>query len=629
MSDILNTGKSALFAFQRALTTTSHNIANVNTEGYSRQRVNFEAVSGGDGSLNYIGGGVRVRNIQRIYDEFATSRVNTATSAHAEQQTHHAMASQLDNIVTSDGVSVTPAINDLFNALEDANNDAASMASREVVLNRTEQLANRFNSLQTQFDEIQTEVNDRTRAAVESISGYAQSIADINRQVVGISGSRNVQAANDLLDQRDQLVKELSKFVDVKTIIQDNGAMNVFAGKGISLVVDSGAQTISVQADDTYPDRLQIQIGSNGNEKKLSPRLMGGEIGGLSEFTDNTLYPATHELGRLSLIMADQLNQQHARGVDLDGETGTDLFTTEEPQAFSSRSNAGTGIVTATISDTSLLKASDYLLRYDGANFTATRNSDGAQTSSTLPTTLDGIDISFTGTPVAGDTFIVSATGHAAATITSVLTEPDKLALASQLSTSSSIDNLGESRIGNANVVDPASASLKDPIDIIFTSDTSYDIVDVNSSSTLVSGATYTPGDNIAFNGWEVSISGNALAGDTHRIEATVNGRGNNINGLQLSDMQLTPIVDGRQSFNDAYGTMVSRVGSNTRSAESRTSALEALRDNAIDRQQASQGVSLDEEAIDLTRYQQAYQASAQIIAASDVLFQAILGAVR
>ena len=183
--------------------------------------------------------------------------------------------------------------------------------------------------------------------------------------------------------------------------------------------------------------------------------------------------------------------------------------------------------------------------------------------------------------------------------------------------------------ISDAVVTDPLSATLKDPIDIVFNSDTTYNIVDVNSGATLSSNVAYTQGDTIALNGWEVSISGAARTGDTHRIENNATGQGNNVNGLALSEMQSANLIDGKQSFNDAYGSLVSGVGTRTHTAQVRTQALESLKSNAIDRQQSTQGVSLDEEAIDLTRYQQAYQASAQIIATADTLFQSILGAIR
>lgn len=629
MSDILNTGKSALFAFQRALSTTSNNIANVDTEGYSRQRVELEAVSGD--RLNYIdvGRGVRISNIERVHDQFATAQVNNATSTFTQQKTHHLMASRIDNLLADPALSISPAASDFFNALQDANNDPSSIASRTVVLDSADRLAQRFQTMQKQLDATQTEVNNRTRAAISEVDSLAQNIADINQRIISVNGSTTVRASNELKDQRDQLIKELSGYIDVDTVEEDSGALNVFIGKGISLVVNGQAQQLSAVKDDIYPDRLKIEIGNDTLKQNISPRLQGGEIGGLNEFSISTLHPAMNEMGRLAVVISDHLNTQHARGLDLNGDTGGALFSQALPQIFSSDRNAGTGIVDATIDNASALKASDYLLRFDGTNMRATRSSDGVETSGPLPLVLDGMTLNLSGSPVAGDTFVLSATGRASGAFTSQLNDPDKLALAGPLSTTSSIGNLGESRISEATVADHTAVSLTDPIELVFTSDTSFDVIDITSGATLVAGVTYSEGTDIQINGWQVSMSGKALAGDTHRIEPNTQGRGNNTNGLSLNDLQLALTVDGNSTFNDAYGALVSRVGAHTRTAETRTGALESLLDSAIDRQQSAQGVNLDEEAVNLTRYQQAYQASAKIIATADELFQTILGATR
>lgn len=629
MTDMLNTGKSALFAFQRALSTTSHNIANVNTEGYSRQRVDFESIPRSGVSVLRTGGGVKISNIERLGDQFASARVSAATSAHAAEKTHYEMASRLDELVLTEGLSVAPALNNFFNSIQDANADPSSVATREVVIQNADQLAQRFHSLQAQLDDARSEVNDRTRVAVGVVDQYAESIAAINKQIVGAASTQNAASVHDLRDQREQLVSKLSEYMDVDTLIQDNGSMSVFIANGISLVSDSVSQKLSTTRDSLYPDRVQIQMGEGSSTHTLSARLQGGIIGGLNDFADNTLTHAGHDLGRLALVVADSINEQHALGVDLDGNAGTDLFGQTEPEVFADANNVGTGIIRGRITDTQALEASDYILRFDGASFTSTRSNDGVTTTGTMPLSLDGMSLTFSGTPVAGDVFVVSATGRAASSMQAKIDNPDKLALAGQLNTRSDIGNLGDSRISAAKVNDPENLSLSTPVNIVFTSESVYDIVDANSGAVLAAGESYLKDAPISFNGWEVSISGDAMAGDTHSVEPNTGGRGSNSNGLALAEMQTGLHVNGTESFNDAYGSLVSRIGSNTSAAATRTTALEALRDNAIDRQQTAQGVSLDEEAIDLTRFQQAYQASAQIISTSETLFQSILGAIR
>lgn len=629
MTDILNTGKSALFAFKRALATTSHNISNVNTEGYSRQRVDLVSVADGSKGGLSVGAGVRVASIQRMGDQFASARVQSAVSEHSQQEVHHSMASRMDNIVAADSMSVSPALSDFFSALHDANSDPSSSASREVLIDSADKLASRFRALHEQLNDAQTEVNDRTREAINSVDEYAQSISALNQQLVGLRGTGNSQASSDLLDQRDKLVTDLSALISVDTVEQENGALNVYMGKGIALVVNSGAQRVSTVRDDTYPDRLNIQIGEGNTAQIVQTELQGGVVGGLNEFVNETLHPTMQELGHIALGIADKLNETHKLGFDINGEPGGNLFEISNPQVYTSSNNAGSANLFASINDVSALEATDYLVRFDGANFTATRNSDGTETTGTIPLSVDGMRFNVTGVPVAGDTFVVSATGRAAADMEAIVTNPEKLALSGQLTTSSSIQNLGEARISTATVTDPEAISLTVPVEITFTDDNTYDVVETNSGTVLSSANTYISGDTISVNGWEVTINGQARSGDVHQIGPNTTGRGNNANGLSLAETQNELAIGGSLTFNDAYGSLVARIGSKTSSALSRTNALEVLKNSAIDRQQSVQGVSLDEEAVDLTRYQQAYQASAQVISVADTLFQSILGAIR
>lgn len=629
MSDLLNTGKSALFAFQRALGTTAHNIANVNTEGYSRQRVDFQAIGNDHQTVVDVGRGVRIANIERVHDQFAAAQVNEASSTYSQQRTAYTMSTQIDHLVADPSLSVTPAINNFFNSIQDANNDPSSTANREMVLDSASQLASRFQTMQDQLDSMQTEVNNRTVQAVKEVSSLAVSIAELNRRVMAVNSSTTYKPSDDLKDQRDQLITELSSYIDVDTVEEQSGAVNVYIGKGISLVINGTAQEIKTVNHDTYPDRVKIEIGNDTLKQDLSPRLQGGEIGGLHDFTVKTLHPTMQEIGRLALVMADTFNGQHAQGLDLNGDPGTALFETSEPQAFSSSLNAGTGVISATVDDTGALKGADYLLRYDAGVLRATRSSDNVTTTGPVPMTLDGMTINLSGTPANGDTFVLSATSRASGGFNALLNDPAKIALAGPLATSSSISNLGESRISAAATQNITDGAFNDPIDFVFTSDTTYDIIDVNSGTALTTGATYAEGDPILVNGWQVSLSGTPKTGDQHSVVPNTQGRGNNSNGLLMAEIQQTVSIDGNNTFNDAYGAIVARVGSNTRAAETRTDALETLLNTAIDRQQSTQGVNLDEEAVNLTRYQQAYQASAKIIATADTLFQSILGALR
>ncbi|MEE9320414.1 MAG: flagellar hook-associated protein FlgK [Granulosicoccus sp.] len=628
MGSILSNGVTGLLAFQRALNTTSQNIANVNTEGYSRQRVDLESIVTNPHIRHQSGSGVRITGVERVHDEFATTQMLHTNSLHTRQDTHLNLASRVDYLMADDALSMTPQLNNFFSALQDANGDPASPASREIVLEQAEQLVNRFNGMQQELDGLQHEVNDRLQENISDVNEIASSISELNRRIVASRGSMQGGTPNELMDQRDKLINQLSSLVRVQTSDQEDGARNIFVGNGVALVVGTNVQQLRTSQDPVFAERLQIEVGSNNNWQQIGIQLQGGSIGGLRDFERDTLNPAKHQLGRLALTFADQLNQQHAMGRDLQGNAGTALFSVATPEISESEKNTGNGVITASIADTGALQASDYLLRYDGASFRTTRLSDGQQFNSPAPLNIDGLDITLSGTPAAGDTFLVSATGHAAAAIDSTLSQADLLALASPLATSSDLNNLGKARINPVRVLDATNTAFLDPVEIVFSADDRFDVIDTATGTTLGSNILYEPGTPVQFNGWEISIDGSASAGDTHKVVPDSAGNGSNNNGLALAELQNTSMINGTQTLNDAYGSLVSQMGGRTRTLQTRSDALETLKTEAYDRLQSVQGVSLDEEAVNLTRYQQAFQASAQVIAMADTLFQTILGAV-
>lgn len=628
MSDLLSSGASALLTFQRALSTTSQNIANVNTEGYSRQRVNLESVVDNPNERRQIGSGVRITSIERLQDEFATGQVLQTSSAFARQRTHLDMAGRIDSFMADGALSLTPALNSFYNAIQDANSDPASLANREIIVEQASSLSARFRGMQQQLDGLQEEVNDRLTASVSDVNEIASAIAEINSQIITTRAGLQDQAANNLLDQRDQLIVSLSKLADVRTHVQDDGAMNVYAGNGLALVVGGDAQQLRVAQDANNAGRLDIEIDVNANWQPVGALLQGGSIGGLRDFERDTLSKTMHEVGRMALVLADSVNEQHKQGIDLQGNNGTDIFTSGNPEVTSSTLNTGSGDISATISDISSLEASDYRIRFDGSGYTTTRVSDGQQTSGPLPVTIDGIELSVSGAPATGDVFLVSPTRRAAAFIDNTLTTGEALALASPLSSSSSTDNTGTARIGLSSIPDPQNPALGNSVEIVFSDANTFDVLDTTSGTTLATGQSYTPGSAIQYNGWEITIDGVTSAGDIHRVDAASSNSGSNDNGLALVELQTALTVTGNQSINDTYGSLVSSIGGQNRSLQTRSAALENLNTGAIERQQSAQGVNLDEEAINLSRYQQAYQASAQIIATADTLFQTVLNAV-
>ena len=631
MSDILNNASSGLLAFQRAISTTSHNIANSRTEGYSRQRVELTArPPDSRGIEDKPGNGVLTLSIQRQHDRFATAAALSSTSQLARESTHRDLAGRIDNLVADESLGLGPALSDFYTAIEDAAAEPGSQAARQALLSEADALGGRFGSLQSELDDTRIEVNDRLRFEIASLNDLVQGVAELNARITASHGRGGTNGANDLLDQRDVLVSKIAEHVDVTPLEQTDGSINLIVGNGTALVLGEKAHKLHSAYDPTGPARQRLEIETGENRRQpLANLAIGGSIGGLIDFATEMLDPVRHRIGRLALVSAAEINAQHKIGLDANGDAGEDWFSSAEPETLSSTSNTGSGTVSASIVQTSELEASDYLLRWNGAQFDVTRRSDGALTSSSSPVTIDGLEITLSGTPAVNDTFLVSATGHAAGRFESEIERTDQLALAATLIGTDAIDNSGDATLAQPVVSDATDANLGRAVDITFTSDSAFDVVDRASGVPIASGVAYTPGASIAYNGWSTSLSGRAAAGDVHTVKLNDEGIGDNSNALALVALQNERSVGGSATVSDEHADLVSFVGGRKRTLDTRADALETLRDEARARAESVAGVNLDEEAIALTKYEQAYQAAAQAIAVADTLFQSILGAVR
>ncbi|MBX2838327.1 MAG: flagellar hook-associated protein FlgK [Gammaproteobacteria bacterium] len=628
MTDLLNNGSNSLLAFQRALTTTSHNISNVNTEGYSRQRLELETIDPTLSNNRYVGSGVRAVGVERIHDQFAMAQILQSTSAHSQHSTHHAMASRIDNMVANDALSLTPVLNEFFNAIQDANSNPNSSASREVLVGTTKDVSSRIRALQLELDNTQEEVNQRTSLAVNEVNQLAADIASLNQQILSTGSSRFGNEPNDLLDRRDALLNQLSEYVDITRLDEDNGSVSVFMGNGVGLIVGTSVGELRTSANPLSSDLLKIEISQGQSWQNITTRLSGGSIGGLLEFENQTLKPSMNQLGLIALQFSHSMNTQHAQGIDSNGNAGTDLFSVSLPNVMADDQNTGTATLSSSFIDIPQVQATEYDIRFTGTDFTITRLSDQSTTNSGMPLSIDGMQLSITGTPAVGDTFRVSPVRRTAATMQSEINDANNLALSSPLRASGSIGNQSNAKIVMPTVNDIDNPALQDEITIQFSSDTSYDLIDSTSGAVLSAGIAYADGDAINFNGWQVSLDGSPTTGDEFSVLPNTTANGNNGNGLAMAALQLSPEMTGNATFNEGYSALVSRIGGQTRTLETRTAALDNIRLDAVERLQSVAGVNLDEEAINLTRFQQAYQASAQIISTADTLFQTLLGAV-
>ena len=631
MVDASRTALTGLQVFQRALATTANNVANVNTEGYTRQRVEIASRPTqvfGDG---FFGSGARVVGVQRIEDQFLNARVQSSASDVARLDSYLSLIQRVDNLLSDSQGGLDNALQNFFNSLQDLSNDPASIPARQVVLSNAQTLVARFKDLDQRYNDINQEINTRLVGDVNDINSIASSIADLNQAIVEAKASSSGGGVpNDLVDQRNVLVERLSERISVNTVELNDGSINVFIGGGESVVIGNLSRQLSTINDPSDPTQLRIGIDAGAGIFDITNKITGGSVSGLLDFRSEQLSDIRNQTGRLALVLADAFNAQHQEGLDANGALGTNFFAVAAPQTISNQNNTGAATVTTSITDFTQLTSSDYELSFDGSNYTLTRLSDGVNISAPSgPLNIDGIQVDIAGIAAAGDRFLVRPTSSGAAGINLLITSTSQIAAASPVRSLENTPNLGDGVVTAAEILDVTDPDLFDTVEIRFNSPPStFDIVNVTDSVTIAAGVAYTNNANIDFNGIRVQIQNQPEAGDVFTIEQNTGGVGDNTNALALLSLQTSQTIGGTATLQEGYGALVSQVGTVSRQTSISSQTQQALFDQAVQERENISGVNLDEEAINLVRFQQAYQAAAQVIATSNSLFDTFLGIV-
>ncbi|MGI9205845.1 MAG: flagellar hook-associated protein FlgK [Woeseiaceae bacterium] len=628
MPSLLSTSLTGMLAFQRALETTGHNIANANTPGYNRQVSEFSTRIGSGSGSGYIGGGTQIKTVKRIYDQLLGEQLQSSTTNHARFDMLNTLATRIDGLLSDPQTGLSSGMQSFFNSVQDLANDPSSVPIRQAVLGEADGIVQRFDALNTRLQEIDGEVNQRIRVSVDDINRLATEIADINGEIALAQG-RVGQPPNDLLDQRDRLVMQMSEQISVATVLQDDGTMNVFMGSGQPLVTGESVSLLAVQGSEFDPSRLQITYEGSGGSTPLDSSLTGGVIGGLIDFRAEMLDPARQALGETALALALQFNEQHRSGMDLRGSMGADFFGIDPPTILASGNNLGTGTAAASVSDLGAITGADYVLNFDGAAYSLSRADTGQPVAMTGtgtpadPFVADGLSISVAGAPAAGDQLLIRPARDAAGSLSRILSDPQAVAMALPVRVSSAATNTGDGNIGNATVVDRNDPDLLTPALITFTNPTTYSI---NGAGAFA----YTSGDPILVNGSSFEITGAPGTGDSFSLEPNFGAIGDNGNGLSLAGVQADQVLaNGSVSINENYSQLIASVGSTTRQVQAGLDAQSVILANTQEAFDSKSGVNLDEEAANLVRYQQAYQAVAQVVAVTSTLFDTLLSATR
>lgn len=627
-TNIFSIGISGLQAAQAGLITAGHNISNANTAGYTRQEVDLANATPLASGSGFFGNGVDVVTVRRLYSQFLTGEVLTASTQSNALDAQYSRIQQLDNLVADTSAGLSPALQDFFTALQGVATTPNTAAARQALLSSAQALQARFDTLDRRMDELADGVDGDIAATTQEISNYAERIADLNQRIIVARSAAGGQPPNDLLDQRDQLVAQLNQDVRATVVVQDDGAYNVFIGSGQPLVAGTTAYSLATLRDPLDPSRLTVGYTTPAGVVQLpETALTGGKLGGALAFRNETLGPAQNALGRVAVVLAQTFNAQHALGQDLNGDLGGQFFSFGSPRVTASTNNAGNAAVTGSFdaTDPGALTTSDYRLSYDGTGYTLMRLADGnVRTFASLPQDVDGFTLALaSGAAAAGDTFLVRPVADGAGDFGVLVGDPAKVAAAAPVRTAQGTANAGTGKI-SVGVVDAADANLRQGVTITFTSMTTYDVSGTGTGNPA--GLTYVPGQDISFNGWTVQLTGAPAAGDTFSVVSNTGGSGDNRNALLLGGLQTQKILDGgTATYQGAYAAFVGDVGTQTRRLQVASSAQAAVLEQAATSQQSLSGVNLDEEAANLIRFQQAYQASGKVLQIASTLFDTLL----
>lgn len=673
--DLLQLGVSGLLTAQQQLSTAGHNIANVNTDGYSRQRVLQQTTTPVTSGSNFLGTGTRVAQVQRVFDQFRYNEVVFNQTVNSNAQTMSTKLGQLDDTMSRIGPNITNSVNDLFSAVNSLVDVPGDLGLREVMLAKASTLSQNVQSMQRTLNGEYQAINDDLVSSAAIVTSIAQQLAIINRDIV--TASANQGSPSDLLDQRDKLITDLSQYTKVSTVAGKDGLLNVYISNGQSLV--SGVTAFAVKTIDGDPDPRQLQLvieSPSGVQQNMAGKMIGGSLGALVDYRDGVLTDTINKLGQTSIAVAQTFNQAQSQGLDLNGLTGQKLFTDiNDPVAVGRRvlaagtNDPGNVAGGVEITDINQLSSDDFRLDYTGGTYTLTNLTSGKSEVMTeiLPAspvgarsfeTLDasgkptnGFIFKEAGIPVDGDRFELHPTRLGANNLNVALTAPEQIAASSIAEVYASSDNVNSAKLEIVSINNPGAANFPTAgsglslevyeapagtfnYQLLDSAGVAQPLTD-NAGTALGTSATYTTGPlQFSAAGMSFKLSGQpsgqtSNAPEVYNIEYAF-GEGNNKNLLAMAGLSDAKLMNqGRSSLIDIHEESITSVGSQTATARIAAGAAETLFNQASARMSNNSGVNLDEEASNLLRFQQAYSASARVISTANEIFQTLLQAAR
>ncbi|WP_368206029.1 flagellar basal body rod C-terminal domain-containing protein [Aeromonas sp. s5] len=664
-SDLLGIGTSGVMAQQRLLQTTSNNIVNVNSQGYVRERTLIYTNANGLGTGDML--------TERVINAYAQGEVRRDTSAFYASSTRYQQLANTDTLLGDTSNSVGAAISSYFEGFHTANEAPADISGRKTTLSGLSGMVNRFHTLSAQLDKQTDTINTTIGDEAKRVNSLINSINDLNQAIIRTQGTPEENLM--LFDQRDEAIRQLSEKMEIRTVPQDNGSMLVNMSTGHSLVLNGSVAQLSVVPGNPDARESELQLVMDPNKVALNDKDIGGGIGGLFS-ARNDLEPAKRELGQLAAAMADAMNQQNRLGMDLDNELGGDLFSlgTSDGLPYSQNTGNATAKVSFVPGKGTEVTTFDYEVQFSSATgyevFSVDKdgNRTSLATGTTPPATVQvaghGIQFDLSGTPAAGDRILLQPTKRAAAGLGQLVTRAEDLALASPLKADKGKNNFGSGEIKltgitntgagsgfGTNSLDPASPQV-----VKIDGSGNYQVYAADGTTLIGVAPAASQGQNLMAAlenplggpkvyatptqtpGYEFSITGKVEANDSFTLSYNTDGFADNANGLALAELQNKDLVrkssnagtsNDKMTFNEAYSSLVTGVGNTTSQAKSQLKADETKLTQSREIFESVSGVSLEEEAANLIRYQQSYAASAQIVSTAKTIFDTLLSSVR
>lgn len=620
---ILSTGTSGMAAAYTQLQITAHNIANVNTPGYTRQ----EAVLGSAGAnftgSGYIGRGVETVTVQRRYDEFLTREVRQTQAASAGQSVRAQEMGRIEQLFSSSAQGLGAAMDNLASAWGDVVNSPYDSAARSAVLARANTLTARVASYDQQLEQVSQDIDTRMIQAARAINPSLQTIAKLNDQLASMSA--NKQTPNDLLDLRDKMITDINKSVRTVTYENPDGTVNLFTASGEALVLGNKASSFGAQTS-PLDGSLQLTLTSSESTSVQTASSLGaGELAGMLQFRDEDLVQVRAGLGQMVGSMAWMMNQIQTSGTDIQGNAASPLFAYGTGAVRGSSENTGTASFSVAVADGTQLSPSDYEMSYAAGQYSIRRLSDDVTvTSATMPTQFDGLTISQTGGSISnGDTFMVRAASAFTRGFAVAVSQPSQLAAGMRMTAVSSTSNTGDVAGGNF-LVQAGGVTSSAPVTLTFTSASTFNVNGTGTGNP--NGLGYGAGNTISYNGWTMTLNGTPKAGDVITVTPTAQPNTDNRNAQRMLD-SFRQITSNGSTYTGRYADMVAQVGVQASGANDAFTLSDQMRSNAEQALSQVSGVNLDEEAARMIQFQQAYQAAAKLISTGQSMFESLMNA--